>query len=299
MDALDAGSTSFGPESGGASRVASRTLQDRFHPRLRVAFRAGARRSIERLADTLFPPCCLSCLGALGERPSPTLLCVVCRGRLVAIDLRSSCATCSRPLPRASGAPLRCGACLARSRELERVYAVWRYQPPISDAILALKFRRLDFLADALAELACGREPFAVESFETVVPVPLPVVRRWVRGFNQAERIAVVVARRLGLPVVAGLERPALLAEAQSRLGRAARRASERERFRVPRSEGVRGRRILLVDDVTTTGETLRAAARALNAAGAASVSGFVLAATPDRSWGPNSGPPEARPAPP
>ena len=278
--------------------MAGRTLQDRFHPRRRVAFRLRARRSIELLADTLFPPRCLSCFAPLGERPSPTLLCVLCRGRLVAIDPRASCATCSRPLPRASGAPIRCGTCLGRDRELDRVHSVWRYQPPISDAILALKFRRLDFLADALAELACGREPFAAESFELVVPVPLPLVRRLARGFNQAERIASVVARRLGVQVEAALERPALLAVAQSRLGRAARRSTERARFRVPpRMKAVRGRRILLVDDVTTTGETLRAAARALLAAGAASVSAFVLAATPDRSWDPVSGPPEARPA--
>jgi ComF family protein len=170
--------------------------------------------------------------------------------------------------------------------------AAWRYQAPLSEAILALKFRRLDFLAEALAELALGREPFSGRGpFDLIVPVPLAPLRRIERGFNQAERIARRLGSRLDLPIECALRRSSLLPATQSRLGRSARRAASGVgRYAVRDAIRVAGRSILLVDDVVTTGATLRAAAGALRAAGAATVVGFALAATPARNW--SSGPP-------
>ena len=241
----------------------------------------------QRLADALFPSTCLACRVRLGARPAPSLLCVACRGRFVPIDLRSSCDRCLRPLPPCPAGPTRCGACLADSSGLARLISVWRYQAPLSEAILALKFRRLDFLADALAELALGREPFAAcAPIDLIVPVPLAPLRRLGRGFNQAERIARRLGLRLGLPVDDTLRRTDLLPSSQSRLGRAARRTTGTTRYRVRDRCELSGRRILLVDDVVTTGSTLRSCAAALNAAGAEGVTGFSLAATPARSWG-------------
>jgi ComF family protein len=210
---------------------------------------------------------------------------------LVPIDSRTSCSGCLRPLPPGSSEPLRCVACRSAPPAYDRLLAVWRYQHPLSDAILALKFRRLDFLAGALAELALGREPFrSGEPYELVIPVPLSPLRRLSRGFNQAERIARCLGRHLRLPVCEALRRSDLYAAAQSRLGRTARQAAgAARRYRVPgrRREGVglSGRRILLVDDVVTTGATLRAAAQALRDAGSGPVDGFALAATPAREW--------------
>jgi len=253
-------------------------------------------RASQHWADTLFPPVCLACEAPLGSDPSPTLLCTICRGRFVPIDPRAACSTCLRPLPQSSsnaalsGLPVvgaRCGACLAEPPALESLAAVWLYQPPLSAAILALKFRRLDFLAAALAEIACGREPLVLTgSFDAVVPVPLAPLRRLSRGFDQAERIARVVAGRIRIPMIEALSRPGLSSARQSRLGRSARRKAARQRYRVRAGCPVAGCRLLLVDDVVTTGATLSAAAEALLAAGAASVAGFALAATPSPVWG-------------
>lgn len=241
----------------------------------------------QRLADALFPAPCLACGTRLGPQPAPTLLCVACRGRFVPIDLRASCDRCLRPLPPWSTGPARCGGCLTEPPGLDRLIAVWRYQAPLSQAILALKFRRLDFLADGLAELALGREPFtSCAPIDLIVPVPLAALRRLGRGFNQAERIARRLGVRVGLPVDDALRRTDLVPSSQSRLGRAARWATGTGRYRVRAHRQLAGRRILLVDDVVTTGSTLRSCATALRAAGAVSVTAFALAATPARDWG-------------
>jgi len=198
------------------------------------------------------------------------------------VDLRRACVGCLRPLPDAGDRRSRCGVCDAPPPGLEHLLAVWSYAPPLSEAILAMKFRRLEFLAAALADLALDREPFTGRAvFDVVVPVPLAPLRRLGRGFNQAELMARRIAARLGLPTSLALGRRDLWKPAQSRLGRAARRSAGAERFRVIRAAPVAGRRVLLVDDVVTTGETLAGAAGTLLAAGATSVTRFALAATP------------------
>jgi ComF family protein len=245
--------------------------------------RQRLRGASQRLVDRLFPPSCLACAAPLGIAPSPTLLCTPCRGRFVPILPGTSCSGClaPAPVPRCAGSP-RCASCLVDPPPFERLVAAWRYQPPLSEAILALKFRRLDFLSAALAELAWTREPLAAEErFDLVVPIPLAPLRRLQRGFNQSSGIAGLFARRLGVPTSEALRPAAFTGTAQSRLGRRARREPRRRRFAVRGGKLFTGKRILLVDDVVTTSATLRAGAAALRAAGAAAVTAFALAATP------------------
>ena len=241
------------------------------------------RGASQRLADILFPPSCLACAAPLGAVPAATLLCAPCRGKFVPIVAASSCSACLEPVPKPRFAgPPRCARCVLDPPPFERLVAAWRYQPPLSGAILALKFRRLDFLAAALAALAWAREPFAgEESFGLVVPIPLAPLRRLQRGFNQSSGIADLFARRLGIPAFEALRPATFATTAQSRLGGRARRAPRRRRFTVRGANRLTGKRILLVDDVVTTGATLRSGAAALRAAGAASVTAFALAATP------------------
>ena len=160
------------------------------------------------------------------------------------------------------------------------ILSLWRYEPPLDAVILALKFRRLDYLGRHLAHELAAALGGEFESADLVVPVPLHWTRRVARGFDQAERIAVPLAARLGLPV-AGVLRRRRATGAQARLGRAARLANLAGAFRVDRAQAVAGRRVLLVDDVTTTGATLEAAAAALLSAGAAEVFALTAARTP------------------
>jgi len=251
-----------------------------------LPLRDQLRGASQRFADLLFPPSCLACAARLGVAVSPTLLCTPCRGRFVPIPLATSCSACLDRVPKPrSGGSQRCARCLVDPPPFERLIAVWRYQSPLSEAILALKFRRLDFLGSALTELAWAREPLRGEDgLELVVPIPLAPLRRLRRGFNQSSGIAELLACRLGLSTLDALRPATLTSTAQSRLGRLARRQSARRRFAVRGANRFVGKRILLVDDVVTTGATLRSGAAALLAAGAAAVTAFALAATPSET---------------
>jgi ComF family protein len=160
------------------------------------------------------------------------------------------------------------------------ILSLWRYESPLDAVILALKFRRLDYLGRHLAQELAAAFGGELHAADLVVPVPLHWTRRVARGFDQAERIAVPLAARLGLPVAGALRRRRATG-AQARLGRAARLTNLTGAFRVDRARSVAGRRVLLVDDVATTGATLEAAAGALRAAGAAEVLAVTAARTP------------------
>ncbi len=147
--------------------------------------------------------------------------------------------------------------------------------------IHALKFGRLDFLGDHLAEEIWHRLGGDLRAADMVVPVPLHWRRQMTRGYNQAERIARPLARRLGRPLVAALWR-CRATPPQARLERSRRQANLRGAFRGRRAAvAIRGRRVLLVDDVTTTGATLSHAARALRRSGASWVMALAVGRTP------------------
>lgn len=237
---------------------------------------AGVAR---RLLHVLLPAPCLGC-GEPLLASSLLGLCTRCRGKL-APSGRTACAVCAGPLDAFDPPPgYRCGACRERPPAFDRLLALWTYRPPLDAVVQGLKFRRLDYLGRHLALALAEGLGEALDGFDGVVPVPLHWRRRLVRGYNQAERIARPLAGRLGRPLVPALRRPRPTPP-QTSLGKSGRLANLRWAFRVPRPEKVRDLRLLLVDDVATTGATLDAAAEALRQAGAAGVTAVVAARTP------------------
>jgi len=115
------------------------------------------------------------------------------------------------------------------------------------------------------------------EAFDAIVPVPLHWWRRWNRGFNQSELLARALSRSTGIPVRDALRRTRPTAS-QAGLSNTARRRNMVQAFRCRREIAVRGKRILLVDDVMTTGSTATACARALKGAGATRVAVLTVA---------------------
>ena len=228
---------------------------------------------------------------ALAGAP-PLGLCPACHGRLAAIDPLASCATCALPLAPAAS-PQRCGRCLADPPAFDRLTALWRYESPLKEVVQAFKFGRLDFLGAHFAR-ALGRALADRQRAERdwrppdlFVPLPLPWPRRLARGFNQTELLAAPLAREFDRPAPRALSRP-LFARHQT-----GRRRAERARgapFRVPHPGGVAGRSVLLIDDVLTTGATVRGASAALRRAGALRIEVMVL------GWTPLEVPPERRP---
>lgn len=135
-------------------------------------------------------------------------------------------------------------------------------------------------MADPLGKLLVQAVP-RDESFDAIVPVPLYWLRQWRRGFNQSEVLARGLGRRLGLPVICGLRR-VRSTQVQAGLSNTARRQNVAQAFRSRRGRSVAGKRILLIDDVMTTGSTAAACALALKRAGAARVA-LVTVARVDR----------------
>ncbi len=228
----------------------------------------------------LFPTPCHVCRRPLDARRVSDL-CGACWDRLERLPL-AGCARCGWPFPAAGGrgaaAPL-CQRCreTADRFEVARAALLYREEGVARAAILLVKHGRRRGLLRHLAHLLAEAAPqhLRLDEWDGLVPVPLHWTRRWERGFNQAEILARAVGRRHGLPVLARLLRRVRATPRQSG-DLAARRRNVEGAFAV--RGRVAGRRLLVVDDVFTTGATVDACAAALLDAGAAAVGVLTLA---------------------
>jgi ComF family protein len=153
------------------------------------------------------------------------------------------------------------------------------YPGTASKLVLRLKYAGERWQAFGLGERlgrAVAAAPFAAD-VDAVLPIPLARDRRRERGYNQAALLAAEAARTIRRPMREGWLRRTGTTLSQEGLSRAARRRNVKGRFRV-RARRVRGKTVLLVDDVLTTGATLSEAARALRRAGAKAVYAAVVA---------------------
>jgi ComF family protein len=235
------------------------------------------------LLDLLFPAICPAC-EARSDDPAARPFCAGCWARLPLLD-GPACGGCGRPHPGLGAAP--CAACQASPAPFAFAGAVAAYHGGLRRAIHALKYERRAAVAAPLSRLLAERGPSRLPApprdwADAVVPVPLHPARLAERGFNQAELLAAACARRWALPLERRALRRVRATAPQAALDAPARHANLRDAFRVPRPDRVVGRRLLLVDDVLTTGATAAAATRALRAAGAAAVGVLVLACVPD-----------------
>ncbi|MBM1143899.1 MAG: hypothetical protein CL543_11650 [Alcanivorax sp.] len=169
-----------------------------------------------------------------------------------------------------------CGRCLDRPPGFAASYCAWAYRFPLDRLLNAYKHRGRLTVERALETLTRA-QPLPWPEADLICPLPAHWRRRWWRGFDQAERLAASLGRRWRRPVVPVLTRARATRHQQGQ-SRATRVRNLRHAFRA--DARARGRRILLVDDVMTTGASARAAARALGEAGAAEVRVWVLART-------------------
>ena len=218
------------------------------------------------MVEQLYPVACLVC----GERLAGGVrLCQRCQSGLAAPG-DAQCPRCGR-LDSPAESP--CGACQKRPPAFVTVHAPWRYREPLAAWVRAFKYANQPGLERTLAHLADQGLGgwLAAYRIDALLAVPLHRRRLVERGYNQADRLAGLLARRHGLPRLRrGLSRTRPTA-AQAALPDRQRRANVRGAFRAHPAR-VRGRRIALVDDVLTSGATADAAAAALLEAGAAAV---------------------------
>lgn len=224
------------------------------HLRTRTAH-ALARRAHDLLAF-LLPQRCPGC-GAAAD--ATLVLCDRCRARL-------------QPLAGAL-----CARCLLEDRPPDgcvrhphdQVHAAWLYDELVASVLHPFKFGDRPGLAPVLAHGLAARLATLRRPGLLVTAVPLHRARRRERGYDQAAMLAECVAERLAVPFVPGVLERARATRAQSTLGPEARRRNLAGAFRLAHPASLKGRDILIVDDVLTTGATLHEAMRTLRAAGA------------------------------
>lgn len=207
------------------------------------------------LKELLFPPKCVLCRGLLKQEE--TDLCHSCRADAPEFPVRKT-----------------------KPQFLDSFAAVWYYEGSVRESLLRFKFRGARSYAGCygrhLAMVLAKTDP---EGYDLLTWVPVSTLRKLGRGYDQVELIARVTARELGMEAVPALKkirhnRP------QSRIpDAAARRANVLGVYRVKDPESLSGKRVLLLDDILTTGATMSEAARMLKTAGAKEVHGAAVAA--------------------
>lgn len=218
------------------------------------------------LVDFVFPPRCPLCgagITAQGGRCAP------CWGEL-AIPGEPCCATCQRPMPGNVGDEAMCAPCLTAQLRHAGIAAATLYNEPSRKLVLAFKHGRRIALAPLLARLIVPRLR-GIDASWTIVPVPLHRWRLWQRGFNQAALLARELARATGAELALdGLVRTKPTPKLGG-LGRSARARALSGAIVVDRARlvAIAGRKVLLVDDVLTSGATTDACTRVLLRSGA------------------------------
>ncbi|HEV8385895.1 MAG TPA: ComF family protein [Candidatus Acidoferrales bacterium] len=243
--------------------------------------RPAFREALDALASLVFPAPCRICEATL-LNASRIPICQACLNSFEPLA-GAACQKCGRPFASAvavAGVQPLCHLCRRDVYHFDRARSFAVYNDAMVRAIVLLKYHAVTplggWFAARLAEMVvCDPEAFAAD---VVVPVPLHSSRLQERGYNQAELIARPLARRLGLPL-----RPVLLVRTRSRPGklkltRKERWLTVRGAYAMRADTKIDKVRVLLVDDVFTTGATLDACARVLRQAGASRVVALTVA---------------------
>jgi competence protein ComFC len=243
---------------------------------LRVDF---VREYAETLLELLYPlgMTCTIC-GQVNEDSRFAQLCARCFDRMVIIR-KPICLRCGRPL-RLEGYD-HCPECSGLgSFFISYLRTVGLYRGYLREVILAFKYRGRPELAEPLGELLAARfiSESVLSSVDALIPIPLHAERYLLRGYNQAELLAKRVGCSCRLPVLTQVLQRNRVTQVQNRLTRHERLTNVKGAFHVGLPGAIRGKSLLLIDDILTTGFTVNECARTLLAAGAKMVCALTLA---------------------
>ena len=229
------------------------------------------------LIRIVYPASCVLCRIPLILEE--TYLCVPCFQKIEPLK-NPACFKCARPLPPYGNHSI-CSPCRSERPAYDRGFALVPYQEAVRDIFHQIKFQKKIWLLKVFRKLF-HRFQFSVEmkNYEAIIPVPLDSRREWERGFNQALIIARML-NRLGEnnePLIHNVLRKKKKTLPQSQLRRQERLSNLEDAFYLRKKNAVRGKRVLLVDDIFTTGSTINECAKILKAGGAERVDFFTIA---------------------
>ena len=244
--------------------------------------RQHTARLVVHTGDLLFPPHCLCCDTELHDTLNRRL-CGACSERVAPI-VWNGCRRCGTRMPELVAPTCRCLACRRLSLHFDAAVPLGAYHEGLDELILRMKKPSQQAVSIALAQLLAQRRHDRLRECraDLIVPIPMFWTRRLRRGVNNPDVLADVLGRSLKVPSRTNVLVQRRRTRPQHHLPRSYRFENMRDAFKVQQPEAVRNRRVLLVDDVLTTGATCSEAAKVLKRAGATAVWVAVIARTQD-----------------
>ncbi len=235
------------------------------------------RKFVNVLADIIYPKTCLVCKKQLKEVTCvDNLVCTQCWAKIKR-NPPPFCHSCGRHLEKPITKNI-CPACIRKQLHFDRAFSPCVYEGTIKELIHAFKYQGKDYLGHTLTRLMTEfieEYNLPMDILDLVVPVPLHKTRLREREFNQAQILSNHIAHRFNKEVSHDTLRRLRLTKTQTELEISERLLNVKDSFAITKNQDIRGKNILLVDDVLTTGATCSEAAFALKSAGANIV--FVL----------------------
>lgn len=237
-----------------------------------------------RFLNMLLPPRCIKCGEILGERNG---ICAECFSKITFIS-QPMCHRCGRPFEGGAdikfGAVQYCGECMRQKKHLFTLQrSTFIYDDESKDLILNLKFRDRTATAETLAGmLYAGGGDIWKEKPDLILPVPIHRLRLLQRRYNQSALLCRYLAQKAGIPADYETLVRCRNTIPQVQLSGAARRNNLKQAFKVVKPQNIKGKKVVLIDDVATTGSTLNECAKVLHKAGAKAIYSLTLARTQD-----------------
>lgn len=219
----------------------------------------------EHLLDWIYPRRCVFCDDLLGRKEK--YLCADCREKLPVPIREPRCKKCGKPL--LGREQEYCYDCSRYEQMYDRGIGIFLYKDPLKQALMRFKFNGRKEYGEFLGKLLCmyGSKFVAQIQPEVILPVPIHKKKRSVRGYNQAEVLAMEVSRGFSIPIRTDLVLRKKFTKAQKELDRKERKKNLEEAFFVTKEAG-RYQSVLVIDDIYTTGSTVNAIAGKLKKRG-------------------------------
>jgi ComF family protein len=233
----------------------------------------GWNRFLKKLLDLIYPRACIHCALPLTDERSELPFCSGCWGTIRPLT-GPHCPVCAAPFPSSSALSHspnhHCAECREHPPAFSRAITPYAYEGILADAIQRFKYQKQTSLADPLANLLM--KELTTVQFDLVTAIPLHPARLRTREFNQSLLLAQRIARFTQVPLLIDTLNRSRDTLPQVGLSRKEREQNVRRAFHLSNPKSIQGVRILLVDDVYTTGATLREGAKSLLRGGAKEV---------------------------